>query len=372
MADSTVHEANFNENNDSKRHDLLNLCLYRVGSTQFPSGDVVSSCKMEIRWWERWIMRLMHQCTTPRHIAFIMDGNRRFASKQLQPTPLIQGHVMGFETLTLILQVCLEMGIRYVTIFAFALSNFNRSKEEISDLFNLAEEKFNDTSWIDEFILRNDVCLRVAGDRAFWRPSFCKAVDEIVEKTKQCKSMTLVICIAYGGRYELSHCALKAFAYKETLLDSFQHEISSSLDENISLDCNKKDNEGSDCSTSTSLSFSSNPILSPFKARNFQVEEIPMQRNSFLERPLDNFLYSAGIPPPDILIRSSGETRLSDFLIYQCSEQTSFHFIDKLWPEITTLDVLNCIAYYQIFECSFQRASLQENSQDGKSLFQNF
>ncbi|MDO5022297.1 MAG: isoprenyl transferase [Eubacteriales bacterium] len=208
----------------------------------------------------------------PAHVAIIMDGNGRWAKKHL--LSVASGHRKGVETLREIIRFSSDNGIKVLTLFAFSTENWSRSKEEVSALMQLILEYFK--SEIDE-LHKNNVIIRIIGDIDGLPKLQRETVLSAMQKTASNTGMYLNIALNYGGRGEILSAAKKLCKlYK---------------DDKISLDDINED--------------------------NFQ-----------------DLLYTKGQPPVDLLIRTSGEMRISNFLLYQCA-YAEFIFNPVLWPDYT-------------------------------------
>ncbi|CEF68994.1 Dehydrodolichyl diphosphate synthase [Strongyloides ratti] len=224
----------------------------------------------------------------PNHIAFVMDGNRRFARNNKLLSPL-EGHKMGFEQLTKILDWCRELTIKEVTVYAFSIENFKRSKEEVNGLMEMAEKKFQELLDEKEELERKQLCVRFYGDLSLLSTSLQKLMAKIELVTRNYSNCFINICLAYTSQNEIER-AMKAIqsGIKEGVLE----------DESIS-----------EC---------------------------------LLEKCLDT-RYGSEV---DLFIRTSGEQRLSDFLLYQ-SVNTHLYFDNILWPEFNAWHLINAIRSYQ-------------------------
>ena len=220
----------------------------------------------------------------PKHIAIIMDGNRRWAKEKGLDTKL--GHKAGAETLEKIASYANEIGLKYLTVYAFSTENWKRTKEEVGALMVLLEY------YLDKFLKREslrNIKIRVLGDIENLDKSLKDSINRIVEKSKNNTGLTLNIAFKYGGRAEI----LKA----------------------VKDICKKvKDNE-------------------------IGIEEIN-------EDIFSQNLYTAFEPEPDLLIRPGGEQRISNFLLWQ-SAYTEFLFLEKYWPDFTEQDLLEAIKVFE-------------------------
>ena len=220
----------------------------------------------------------------PKHIAIIMDGNRRWAKERGLDPKL--GHKKGAETLEKIASYANEIGLQYLTVYAFSTENWKRTKEEIGALMLLLQ------SYLDRFLnkesLRN-IRVRVLGDVESLDKGLKESIYKIVEKSKNNTGLTLNIAFNYGGRAEIVRAV-----------------------KNIS---------------------------NQFKNNEISIDEIN-------EDLISNNLYTAGEPEPDLLIRPGGELRISNFLLWQLA-YTEFLFIDKFWPDFSEEDLLNAIKTFE-------------------------
>ncbi|XP_020809105.1 dehydrodolichyl diphosphate synthase complex subunit DHDDS [Drosophila serrata] len=236
---------------------------------------------------ERIAMRTLRICgQIPHHVAFVMDGNRRFARSQ--HIDKIEGHSRGFEKLADCLRWCLDVGVREVTTFAFSIENFKRSSEEVDGLFNLAREKFDrllqETARLEEHGIR----IRVIGNIELLPPDLQKLMATAMLSTERNDKLFLNVAFAYTSRDEITQAV-------ETVLRHGNEDI-----------------EPTDIS----------------------------------ERLLEECLYTRHSPPPDLVFRTSGETRLSDFMMWQLSTSV-LYFSNVLWPQITFWHFLASILAYQ-------------------------
>lgn len=220
----------------------------------------------------------------PEHIAIVMDGNGRWALRRGLPT--IAGHKAGAETLKKICKAASEMGVNHLTVYAFSTENWRRPKSWVAELMDLLKYylKFE----LKELI-KNNIRLHVIGDREKISDDLNQLIDEAVEKTKNNNGINLIIALSYGGRSEIAH-AMKAITQKI------------------------KNNE-----------------LSP--------EIID-------ENTISKHLYTAQFPDPDLLIRTSGEMRVSNFLLWQIA-YAELYFTHKLWPEFEVEDLKIAINDYK-------------------------
>uniref|UniRef100_A3KGL0 Alkyl transferase n=1 Tax=Mus musculus TaxID=10090 RepID=A3KGL0_MOUSE len=216
----------------------------------------------ELSLWERFCANIIKAGPVPKHIAFIMDGNRRYAKKcQVERQ---EGHTQGFNKLAETLRWCLNLGILEVTVYAFSIENFKRSKSEVDGLLDLARQKFSCLMEEQEKLQKHGVCIRVLGDLHLLPLDLQEKIAHAIQATK-----------------------------------NYNNDVSESL--------------------------------------------------------LDKCLYSNHSPHPDILIRTSGEVRLSDFLLWQTSH-SCLVFQPVLWPEYTFWNLCEAILQFQRNHGALQKA----------------
>lgn len=220
----------------------------------------------------------------PRHVAIIMDGNRRWAKSKMLPVKL--GHKQGAETLKKVVRHANKIGIEYITVYAFSTENWKRSEEEVSALMNLLE------SYLDDFAKEADtenIVIRVLGDLTALSETLQENIKRTIERTKNNTGTIFNIALNYGGRNEIVNA-----------VRNISKEV---LDGKLSI------------------------------------EEI--NEEIFAEH-----LYTKNDPDPDLLIRTSGELRLSGFLPWQ-TVYSEFIFLEKLWPDFTPEDLDEAIKIFQ-------------------------
>ena len=220
----------------------------------------------------------------PRHIAIIMDGNGRWAKKRGMPRKA--GHAAGAETFRTIATFAKELGLDYLTVYAFSTENWKRPEDEVASIISLLEKYLHEAI---ETMAKDKVKMAFFGNLSPLSPELrelCRQTAEISEGYDGCQ---VNICFNYGGRDELVRAA-RAFA----------------------LDC----------------------------------VEGKADANHLSEEGFERYLYSSDVPDPDLIIRPSGEVRISNFLLWQ-SAYSEFYFTDVLWPDFSKEDLLRAIADYQ-------------------------
>ena len=220
----------------------------------------------------------------PKHIAIIMDGNRRWAKKQGKSASF--GHKQGAKTLEKIVRYANKIGLKYITVYAFSTENWKRTEEEVKALMALLQ------SYLDDYSKRADsenIKVKILGDITALSQGMQKSIINCMERTKNNTGVTFNIALNYGGRDEI--------------VKSVQN------------------------------------IVKEIQNGNIKIEDIN-------EELISNNLYTKGQPDPDLLIRTSGEMRLSNFLPWQLV-YSEFLFVDKNWPDFTEEDLDNAILEYQ-------------------------
>lgn len=225
----------------------------------------------------------MESINLPEHIAIIMDGNRRWAKlRKLDPR---LGHKKGAEVLENMVKYCNKIGIKYLTVYAFSTENWKRSKEEVGALMLLLQ------NYLDDFSKRADtdnIRIKMLGDREGLSSGILKSLDNAIERTKNNTGVTFNVAFNYGGRDEIVKAVRK--------------------------------------------------IAEDVKQNRIDIENID-------ETLISDNLYTTGMPDPDLMIRTSGEIRLSNFLPWQLV-YSEFYFTDKLWPDFTEEDLNEAIDEY--------------------------
>ena len=223
------------------------------------------------------------QLNVPKHVAIILDGNGRWAKKRNMPRNY--GHVQGSKTVEQIIEDGYKMGIEYITVYAFSTENWKRSADEVDALMKLLAKYLIDCI---ERSTKNNMRVRVIGDKSGLDTKLVARINELEETTKNATGLKFTIAINYGGRDEIRRAVTR-----------------------IAED----------------------------------VEKGVLTSKEITEDLINDYLDTAGLPDPDLLIRTSGEERLSNFLPWQLA-YTEFYFTDVLWPDFTKEDLLTAIRYY--------------------------
>lgn len=219
----------------------------------------------------------------PNHVAIILDGNGRWARSKGMPRNY--GHVQGAKTVETICEEAYRMGIRYLTVYAFSTENWNRPQEEVDALMKLLR---NYMKTCLKTAAKNNMCVRVIGDKTGLDDDIRSRISQLEEATKENTGLHFQIALNYGGRDEIVRAVRKLM---------------------------EKAADGA---------------LKP--------EEVT-------EELLDNSLDTAGMPEPDLLIRTCNEQRISNFLLWQCA-YTEFYFTPVAWPDFTKEELVKAVEAY--------------------------
>ena len=237
----------------------------------------------------------------PQHIAIIMDGNGRWAKAQGKPRTA--GHIQGVETVRVITEECVSLGVKYLTLYTFSNENWNRPEEEVRALMGLLLKNLE-----DEIFMKNNVRFRIIGDRYRLPQDVQKKISEMEQRTSKNDSMTLVLAVSYSARWEI------ADACRQIYVD-------------MQAPCNSGKSE-------------------------WDIDEHLVSR----------YMQTAFMPDPDLLIRTGGEQRISNFLLWQIA-YTELYFCDTFWPDFGVNELRTAIADYQNRERRFGKTSEQVQPQ---------
>ena len=215
----------------------------------------------------------------PQHIAFIMDGNRRWAKKKNLPS--LKGHQVGYERMIDIGKLCLKRGVKYITVYAFSTENWNRSKREVDYLMRLIKRVL--VKEIDQFH-KEGLKILVIGEKKKLSKDVLAAVKAAMEKTQNNTGGVFTIALNYGGRQEIVGAVKK-----------FLHDTTRPLELTV--------------------------------------------------RKLEKYMYTSTLPDPDLVIRTSGEQRISNFLLWQ-SAYSEFYFSKCYWPDFTEREFDKALSDY--------------------------
>lgn len=217
----------------------------------------------------------------PKHVSIIMDGNGRWA--KLQGKERVQGHMEGVESVRACLETAAKLGLEYLSVYAFSEENWNRPQEEVMGIMELIMKAMEHE--LSNF-LEHNIRFIVLGNRARLGEKLNQTIDRICGATAHCTRTTFIMFLSYSGKWDILQAAKKAAA-----------------------------------------------TLTP---EQFQQMEI---------KDLDNYLVTAGIPDPDLVIRTSGELRISNYLLWQTA-YSEFYFTDILWPEFREPQFMEALEAY--------------------------
>lgn len=221
--------------------------------------------------------------TIPEHVAIILDGNGRWAKKRGMPRNF--GHLQGAKNVEQICQDAGDLGIKYITVYAFSTENWKRSEEEVSGIMNILRQYL--TSF-KTHVKRDELVLRVIGDRSKLADDINELIDELWEMSKHNQKLTLTIALNYGSRDEITRAV---------------RQITQ------------------------------------------EVQEGTLEPEAITEEMISSHLDTCDLPDPDLMIRTSGELRLSNYLLWQLA-YTEFYFTDICWPDFDKKELIKAIQYY--------------------------
>jgi len=234
--------------------------------------------------------------TIPRHIAIIMDGNGRWAKKHALNR--ISGHRKGADAVRAVTNACLELGVPYLTLYAFSVDNWNRPSKEVNALMRLLLRHLATEL---PSMMKGGIRLNVIGDTSRLTEAVQSEIGKVLAETSQNRAMVLTLALNYGGREDIVQAVQKFLAARDEGL---------------------------------------------------------LQQQALNKDIIKEYLFTAGIPDPDLLIRTSGEYRLSNFLLWQAA-YTELYFTDVLWPDFGKDDLLQAIEDFRKRERRFGKTSDQ-------------
>lgn len=242
------------------------------------------------------VLQRIDKTRLPRHIAIIMDGNGRWAKEQGQDR--LFGHYQGVESVRNIVEGCAELGVEYLTLYAFSTENWDRPEYEVNGLMELLVNTIRKEV---ESLHKNNIRLRMIGDFDMLPPSAQQELNEALDMTKNNTGLNLVMALSYSGRWELAHAAKK--------------------------------------------------IAQKVKEGSLAVENITQD-------VLHRHLSTGEFPDPELMIRTSGEYRISNFLLYQLA-YAELYFTNVRWPDFRKQNLYEAIEDYQLRERRFGKTSEQ-------------
>ena len=237
----------------------------------------------------------------PQHIAIIMDGNGRWATERGKPRSY--GHQAGVETVRRITSECTRLGVKYLTLYTFSTENWNRPETEIAALMGLVLSSLE-----DEIFMKNNVRFKVIGDIERLPVEVQRKLQETIDHTAGNTAMTMVVALSYSSRWEITK-AMKDIAKK-------------AVDGQLSVD-------------------------------------------DITEDTVSQSLTTASIPDPDLLIRTGGELRISNYLLWQIA-YSELYFCDTFWPDFNETDLHKAIADYQHRQRRFGKTGKQVEAEESK------
>ncbi len=233
----------------------------------------------------------------PRHVAVIMDGNGRWAQKR--GLPRTAGHKAGAETFRTIATYCKDLGMDYLTVYAFSTENWKRPQAEIDAIMGLLDQYLRESI---ETMARDNIRLRFLGDVSVLTPRLKALIDETDEITRHIDGFQANICLNYGGRDEIVRAARR-----------------------FAQECVERKRESADLT----------------------------------EETFPEYLWSAGLPDPELLIRPGGEMRVSNFLLWQCA-YSEIYVTDTLWPDFGKDDLDRALDWYRTRDRRFGGLSMKK------------
>lgn len=233
----------------------------------------------------------------PRHIAIIMDGNGRWAAERGKERSY--GHQAGVETVRRITAECTKLGVEYLTLYTFSTENWNRPSQEVAALMGLVLSSLE-----DEIFMKNNVRFRVIGDMARLPKEVQTKLEETMEHTANNSAMTMVVALSYSSRWEIT--------------DTMRHLAE-------------------------------------------EVKDGLLRPEDITEESISRRLATAFMPDPDLLIRTGGELRISNYLLWQIA-YTELYFCDTYWPDFCEEDLHKAIASYQRRQRRFGKTEAQVES----------
>ncbi len=232
----------------------------------------------------------------PKHVAIIMDGNGRWAVQRGKDRNY--GHKKGVDAVREIIETAAELGIKYLTLYAFSTENWNRPWEEVEALMELMVNSLNNET---KKLIDNNIILKIIGDIDRLSDEVRKSLDYTLEKTSRCNGMTLIVALSYSSRWEMVK-AVRDISYK--------------------------------------------------------IKEGKIDPANIDDKIFENYLTTRDIPDPELLIRTSGEVRISNFLLWQIA-YSELYFTETLWPDFGKEELYKALIEYQKRERRFGKTSEQ-------------
>jgi tritrans,polycis-undecaprenyl-diphosphate synthase [geranylgeranyl-diphosphate specific] len=237
--------------------------------------------------YEKRLMKEVLALPVPHHVAIIMDGNRRYAKEF--GLLVSEGHEKGREKLESILEWCMELGVRILTVYAFSTENVGRDRDEVEDLMRLFVQNFRNLAE-DKRVHKHKIRVKVLGQKELLPKDLMEAIEYAEDQTKDYNEYFFNIAVGYGGREEIVHAIKK--------------------------------------------------VAEAVKNGKMKVDDIT-------EKTFTEFLYTKDMPDPDLVLRTSGEERISNFLLWQLA-YSELYFSDVYWPGFRKIDFLRAVRSYQL------------------------
>jgi len=318
----------------------------------------------------------------PRHIAIIMDGNARWAEKRRLPPRV--GHENGVESLRAVVRCASAWGIKVVSVYTFSIENWSRGPPEVDGLLELLETTLREDA---ENLMRNDVKVAVMGDLSRVKPSLRRAVEETVEMTKDNQGVVLNVALSYGGRQDIVNAAkdmAEAVKFGSLRIEDISQETfmrylgtanvlkegeedffdDDRIDRKSSVESDPLGdyagvgerfvNGGHHTSSSSSASSSSSS------------QQQQQQQQQEKGNTLSSLRAARSLQNPDLLIRTSGEQRLSNFMLFEMA-YTELYFTDAMWPEFGEAELRRAIFAYAKRDRRFGSRAAKENSNNSNN-----
>lgn len=223
------------------------------------------------------------ELTIPNHVAIILDGNGRWAKKR--GLPRNYGHTQGSKVVEQICEDAYKIGVKYLTVYAFSTENWKRPKDEVEAIMKLLRSYLKTSIKTSQ---KNNMKVRVLGDKTKLSQDIQESINFLEESSKNNTGLNLQVAINYGGRDEL---------------------------------------------------------IRAIRSLSLDVKEHTIDVNDIDETTIEDYIDTKGIPDPDLLVRTSGESRLSNFMLWQMA-YTEFYFTDILWPDFNKVELMKAIEYY--------------------------
>jgi len=304
------------------------------------------------------VIGALRQGPVPQHVAFVMDGNRRFARSHKIET--VEGHHLGFEALASILEVCYKCGVKVVTVYAFSIENFNRSQFEVDALMEMAKVKLTQVSQHGDLMDRYGAKIRILGNRDLLKPDVMEAIDRAATMTSGNNDAVLNMCFPYTSRDEITTAIKstvedfskplspqpKPFSQTRITQTIRSRHLSSSTSSSSLRASSPTPSMKSDAEDSISSSTTLHPDSPPY-GKDGQGTVIYPDPETITSDTISQHMFTAEDPPLDLLVRTSGVKRLSDFMLWQCHQNTELVFLDCFWPEFNLWKFLPVLVEWQ-------------------------